>query len=151
MTLAHDPTSDNGIELISDGGTTLAYVVRATASTVSTSFFTTDEDAFQAGFVVYPSGGQVDAHVHLPVERHLVGTSEMLMVRSGHCYVDIYADDHRLVATRELLAGDAVVSVAGGHGFRMIEDTTLFEIKQGPYGGEAEKRRFATDTEGRPL
>ena len=41
--------------------------------------------------------------------------------------------------------------VGGGHGFRMIEDTVLFEIKQGPYGGPAEKERFATAADGQPL
>ena len=85
--------------------------------------------------MVYPAGGRVDAHVHLPVVRPVVGTSELLVVRSGRCFVDIYADDRRLVASRELGPGDAVLSVGGGHGFRMIEDTVLFEIKQGPYGG----------------
>ena len=43
-----------------------------------------------------------------------------------------------------------VLSVNGGHGFRMLEHTVLFEIKQGPYGGPEEKVRFATDDEGRP-
>jgi hypothetical protein len=32
--------------------------------------------------------------------------------------------------------------MTGGHGFRMLEDTVLLEVKQGPYGGQAEKSRF---------
>jgi hypothetical protein len=31
---------------------------------------------------------------------------------------------------------------AGGHGFEMLEDTEMFEIKQGPYAGENDKTRF---------
>jgi len=54
----------------------------------------------------------------------------------------MYGDDKALVASRELGAGDLVVSLAGGHGFRMLEDTVLLEVKQGPYGGLAEKERF---------
>lgn len=141
----------NGIETIRDGEGVLAYVIRASATSSSTDFITTDEDPFQAGFVVYKAGGQVDAHIHLPVERHLVGTSELLMVRSGRCFVDIYTEDHRLVASRELMTGDGVLSVAGGHGFRMVDDTVLFEIKQGPYGGAKEKERFATAEDGQAL
>jgi hypothetical protein len=120
----------------------LAYVVRAGAVETETTFFTGDDAAFQAGFVVYPAGGAVAPHIHLPVVRTIVGTSELLVVRSGRCIVDLYGDDHSLVASRELAAGDLVVSLGGGHGFRMLEDTVLFEVKQGPYGGQAEKERF---------
>ena len=38
--------------------------------------------------------------------------------------------------------GDIVLLLGGAHGFRMIEDTILFEVKQGPYAGEADKKRF---------
>jgi hypothetical protein len=47
-----------------------------------------------------------------------------------------------LVAPRELNVGDVMLMVGGGHGFRMLEDTVLLEIKQGPYTGENEKERF---------
>lgn len=138
------------VEEISDSGTKLAYVLRHDATSDRTEFFTSDDSNFQAGFVVYPAGGQVQAHVHLPVVRRVVGTSELLVVRSGRCIVDIYSDDRRLIASRDLVAGDAVLSVGGGHGFRMIDDTVLLEVKQGPYGGLAEKERFETTPEGEP-
>ncbi|HEY5483852.1 MAG TPA: hypothetical protein VIK31_08580 [Propionibacteriaceae bacterium] len=138
------------LEEIVDGATTLAYLIRHEATSNKTEFFTSDDSNFQAGFVVYPAGGHVQAHVHLPVVRQVVGTSELLVVRSGRCIVDIYTDDRRLVASREMLPGDAVLSVSGGHGFRMTEQTVLFEIKQGPYGGQAEKERFDTAPEGEP-
>ena len=47
-----------------------------------------------------------------------------------------------LVATRELKTGDVMLMVGGGHGFRMLEDTVLLEVKQGPYTGITEKRLF---------
>jgi hypothetical protein len=139
------------IESIVDGGVTLAYVIRSDTTAQSTTFFTSDDSAFQAGFVVYPAGGRVQAHAHLPIVRNVVGTSELLLVRSGRCFVDIYADDHQLVASRELQPGDAVLSVGGGHAFRMTEDTVLLEVKQGPFGGGAEKERFDTDENGATL
>jgi hypothetical protein len=138
------------LEEIVDGTTTLAYLVRRDATSNRTEFFTSDDSTFQAGFVVYPAGGRVEAHVHMAVVRQVVGTSELLVVRSGRCIVDIYADDRRLVASREIVPGDAVLSVGGGHGFRMIEDTVLFEVKQGPYGGLEEKERFGTGPAGEP-
>jgi len=138
------------VEVVTHGGFPLAYLIRHDATSEATRFFTSDDSNFQAGFVVYPAGGQVQAHVHLPVVRRVVGTSELLIVRSGRCTVDIYTDDRCLVASLEMLPGDAVLSVSGGHGFRMTEDTVLFEVKQGPYGGLAEKERFDTAPDGKP-
>jgi len=80
--------------------------------------------------------------VHKRLERRLVGTSEVLIVRKGRCLMDVYNDDRALVATRELATGDIMLMVGGGHGFRMLEDTVLLEVKQGPYIGVDEKERF---------
>jgi mannose-6-phosphate isomerase-like protein (cupin superfamily) len=81
--------------------------------------------------------------MHLPIERHIVGTTEVLIVERGRCVVDVYADDRRVVATRDLAAGDMLIAVGGGHGFRVVEDLVLLEIKQGPYLGDATtKERF---------
>jgi mannose-6-phosphate isomerase-like protein (cupin superfamily) len=137
-----------GIEIIRQGRALLAYVVRADATRAATSFFTGEEASFQAGFVVYPAGGAVVPHVHLPVARAVMGTSEMLLVRKGRCIVDIYGADRVLAASRELGTGDLVLLIDGGHGFRMLEDTVLLEVKQGPYSGQAEKERF--DPPGEP-
>ena len=63
-------------------------------------------------------------------------------MRQGRCILDLYGEDRVLLTSRELVAGDAVLLIEGGHGFRMLEDTVLFEVKQGPYGGVAEKVRF---------
>lgn len=30
----------------------------------------------------------------------------------------------------------------GGHGFKMLEDSEIIEVKQGPYAGENDKVRF---------
>jgi hypothetical protein len=107
-----------------------------------TTFLTPSEFKQQVGFVVYPAGGEIHRHVHRPLERHLVGTSEVLIVRRGRCEIDIYNNGLELVATRELHRGDIMLMVDGGHGFRMIEDTVFLEVKQGPYTGLDEKERF---------
>jgi hypothetical protein len=132
-----------GIEEIRAGGAVLAYVIKAGATAQLTTFVTPDSATLQAGFVVYPAGGEVTPHVHLPIERRIVGTAEFLLVRRGSCFVDIYDTERQLVASRELSTGDAVLSLGGGHGFRMTEDTVLLELKQGPFVGGTEKERFS--------
>jgi hypothetical protein len=103
---------------------------------------TPPELSFQVGFVVYPAGGEIARHMHRPLSRRIVGTSEVLVVKAGRCEIDVFDGERQLVATRELRTGDVMLMVGGGHGFRMLEDTTLLEIKQGPYTGLDEKERF---------
>lgn len=130
------------VEDITWDGQSLAYVIRAALQPKQTTFLTPPEFKQQVGFVVYPAGGQIERHVHRPIERTLVGTSEVLILRKGRCLVDVYSDEKELVATRELRAGDVLLMVRGGHGFRMLEPTVFLEIKQGPYTGLDEKERF---------
>jgi hypothetical protein len=130
------------VEDISWNGKTIAYIIHAEMNPEKTTFLTPPEFNLQVGFVVYPAVGEITRHVHRPLERHIVGTSEVLVVKKGLCQIDIYNDDRELVATRELRAGDTMLMVGGGHGFRMLEDTVFLEIKQGPYSGLDEKVRF---------
>jgi quercetin dioxygenase-like cupin family protein len=130
------------LETIALDGQVLAYIVRCAELPERTTFLTPDDCNLQVGQIVYPAGGEIARHMHLPVERHLVGTTEVLLVERGRCEVDVFGPDRQLVTTRELRAGDLLIAVGGGHGFRVLEDTVLLEIKQGPYPGGAEKERF---------
>ena len=129
-------------ERIPPEGPLLALLSCGRDDPAETTFPTPPEMNLQVGFVVYPAGGEIARHDHLPLERHLVGTSEVIIVRSGRCEIDLYDHDRRHVATRELRSGDLVLIAGGGHGFRMLEDTVLLEVKQGPYTGFEEKERF---------
>jgi mannose-6-phosphate isomerase-like protein (cupin superfamily) len=130
------------VEHITDRGQPLAYIIRGSFKPEKTTFLTPPDFKQQVGYVVYPEGGEVARHMHKPLERRLVGTSEVLIVREGRCLMDVYNDERELVATRELQTGDIMLLVGGGHGFRMLEATTFLEVKQGPYTGIDEKERF---------
>lgn len=138
-----DTVRDNNIvERICSGTNCLAYIIRASFLPEETTFLTPPDFKQQVGYIVYPVGGEIEPHVHRPIERNLVGTSEVLIVRRGRCEIDVYDDNRRLVVTRELQKGDIMLMVGGGHGFRMLEETVFLEIKQGPYLGIEEKERF---------
>lgn len=132
----------SAVEIIAWQDKPLAYVIRNELLPDKTTFVTPSEFKQQVGFVVYQSGGEVARHLHRPLERHLIGTSEVLILRKGRCIMDVYNNDKALVASRELHEGDIMLMVDGGHGFRMLEDTVFLEVKQGPYTGIDEKERF---------
>lgn len=130
------------VEEVVAEGRPLAYLIRAEATAPETLFVTPPDLPQQAGFVVYGAGQEVPRHSHPPVERRIVGTSEVLVVRRGRCELEIYDERRELVAKRNIAAGDIVVLVGGGHCLRMLEDTILLEFKQGPYMGPDDKERF---------
>lgn len=132
----------NPVEIISDGDMPLAYFVRAGWTPEKTTFLTPDDFGQQMGMIVYPAGAELPRHFHLPIERRVEGTTECIVVRQGRCEIDLYGRERQLVATCQLNCGDIVLLLGGGHGFRMHEDTVLFEVKQGPYAGTADKERF---------
>ena len=117
-------------------------IVRAEPVPEETTFYTPRHFTLQVGKIVYPAGSEIPRHAHRPVIRHLAGTAEVLLVQKGRMLVDLYADDHALLCTREVGLGDVVILLSAGHGFRLLEDTVLLEIKQGPYGGLHEKELF---------
>jgi hypothetical protein len=130
------------IEWIKDGEIILSVIIRAEYSVEKTQFFTPESFNQQAGFVVYPSGGEIVNHTHKPIERHITGTPETLFIRKGKLLARFYNSARELKCQTEVKAGDILMLVSGGHGFTVLEDTVLLEIKQGPYTGLDEKERF---------
>lgn len=128
-------------EAITAGRVTLALVVRAVPSPPGAQFVTPPEAGLQVGVLTHAEGTNISRHKHRQIERQVSGTSEVLLVRSGSCEVDVY-DDDELIATTQLSPGDVMVLLAGGHALRMLEDTVLVEVKQGPYVGVEEKVRY---------
>lgn len=120
----------------------MCYIIRRERFPERTMFVTPAEFTLQVGYIVYAGGHEIPRHVHRRIERNIDRTAEVLLVRMGRCELDVYNDDRKLVATREVREGDVIIFMAGGHGFRMVEDTVLLEVKQGPYVGTDEKIRF---------
>ena len=80
--------------------------------------------------------------MHNPVERDVQYTKEVIFVKSGKVRVDFYDEDKNYLESTILQQGDVILLAYGGHGFEMIEDCEMIEVKQGPYAGEKDKTRF---------
>jgi len=130
------------VETIKHDGNVLCIIIRARPLPAATTFYTPDEFNLQVGKIVYGAGTEIPRHVHRPVSRAVMGTSEVIIVQKGGAILDIYDDARMPVTSREIGEGDIVALVRGGHGFRLLEDTVLVEVKQGPYSGVQEKDRF---------
>jgi hypothetical protein len=134
--------TSQSIETIRSGDALLCMIYSADELPDATTFHTPHLLPLQVGHVVRRAGEEVARHSHRVIERVIRRTAEVLVVMNGHCEMDVYDDNQVLVATRELRPGNVLVMIAGGHGFRMLEDTVLLEVKQGPYHGPDEKEPF---------
>lgn len=129
-------------ETITHNGKVLCLIVRSELR-AKTVFHTSNDINLQVGHIVYRAGGEVQRHRHPPITRTVVGHAEVVIVESGRAHFDVYSEeDGQLLCTREVGPRDIVVVMAGGHGYRMIEDTVLIEVKQGPFSGVPEKILF---------
>lgn len=132
----------NAVEIVNDEMGPIAYFINRDWRPEKTEFLTPNDFGQQMGMIVYGKGESIQPHKHLPIVREVHGTSECVMVKKGSCFIDIYNSGKQILESRIMKEGDIVLLLGGAHGFRMIEDTILFEVKQGPYAGDKDKERF---------
>ncbi len=129
-------------ETIHDNGLQLAIIIYSSHKEDGIRFFTNDNDSQQLGYMNRPEGYIIPPHRHNLVPREVHFTQEVLFIKSGKVRVDFYTNGQSYVTSRILLSGDVILLCDGGHGFKMIEQSEIIEVKQGPYCGEQDKVRF---------
>ena len=133
----------SAVEIIKKKNKTLAMIIRNSHDCEGVDFLTPNEYSQQVAYMHHPTGKIIDAHVHNLVHRNVVMTQEVLFIKKGKLRVDFYDDYEDYLESRILEAGDVLLLVSGGHGFKVIEEIEMIEVKQGPYAGDADKTRFA--------
>jgi mannose-6-phosphate isomerase-like protein (cupin superfamily) len=130
------------VETIQHAGRLLAIIVSHDYEKPGISFFTPNDLSQQLAFMRHPAGKTIEAHVHNPVKREVQYTQETLVIKRGKLRVDFFDDQQNYLESRILQPGDVILLVQGGHGFEVLEELEMFEIKQGPYAGDKDKTRF---------
>lgn len=130
------------VETYTDGALVLAIVIRSNFTASGIKFFTPNDYSQQLAFMKREAGYEIEPHVHMKVERSVRLTQEVLLVRKGRMKVDLYSRDQVFIQSLEVASGDVILLADGGHGFTMIDETEIIEIKQGPYSGDQDKKRF---------
>ncbi|MBF0244701.1 MAG: hypothetical protein HQL31_05465 [Planctomycetes bacterium] len=129
-------------EIIQHQGETLALLLRNSFCEPGAHFFTPNNYSQQLGHMNHPAGKVIPAHLHNIKLRSIEITQEVLLIKKGKIRVDLYDHDRNYLESRELYSGDVLFLASGGHGFTMLEETEMVEIKQGPYMGDEDKVVF---------
>jgi mannose-6-phosphate isomerase-like protein (cupin superfamily) len=130
------------IETFSHLGTHLAIIIRNQYNQRGVEFFTQGNNPLQLGYMNRAQGYIIPPHVHNSVERTINSTHEVLYIKSGSVRIDFYTSEKEYIRSTVVVKGDVVLLTDGGHGFKMLEESELIEVKQGPYVGELDKIRF---------
>ena len=137
------------LQMIKKRDKLLAIIIKNDYAREGVSFITPSEYSQQLAYMHHPAGKTIDAHVHNLVHRNVVLTQEVLFIKKGRLRVDFYDDYKDYLESRILEAGDTILLTSGGHGFKVLEEVEMIEVKQGPYSGDEDKTRFEgiSDTE----
>lgn len=130
------------IDTITYKGQLFGIIISHRFSEPGIHFFTENQLSQQLAYMKHPAGKLIEPHVHNPVPREVHYTQEVLFIKKGKIRVDFYNNDQVYIESRTLETGDTILLATGGHGFEMLEETEMIEVKQGPYTGEEDKTRF---------
>jgi len=130
------------IKNIYDGENLLAIIISSQFDKPGISFFTPDDFSQQLAYMKHPKGKIIQPHIHNPVPRKVEYTQEILFIKSGKIRVDFYDLKQNYLESYILSQHDVILLIKGGHGFEVLEEIEMFEVKQGPYVGENDKTRF---------
>lgn len=130
------------IKIIEHNGKLFAIIVPHNYTKPGISFFTPDDLSQQMAYMQHQAGKIIEPHLHNPVAREVHFTQEVLFIKRGKLRVDFYDENQVYCESHILLKGDVILLVTGGHGFEVLEQLEMIEVKQGPYVGEQDKTRF---------
>lgn len=135
-------TSTSMIEKIIHDDIVIALIIYENYQQDGIQFLSPNEYSLQLGYMTRPKGYQVVPHTHNPVERHSIGTQEVLFIKNGKIRIDFYSFEHIFLESRKLSAGDIILLAGAGHGIEVLEDAEIIEVKNGPFIEGADKGRF---------
>jgi hypothetical protein len=124
-------------KIIKKGDKIIAMVFKKDSHLKGSVFLTPSQYTLQLGVLQHAKGIVLRDHRHNPKIKYNVDTTqEFLYIEKGKVKVKFFDNDWNLVDEEILSAGDFMLHVSGGHGFEILEDIKMIEVKQGPYPGD---------------
>ncbi len=122
-----------------------AIIIRSNYSNDGIEFFTPEDFSQQLAYMKRPKGYNIKPHIHINNSKTITITQEVLFIKSGKVRVDFYDDQKEYFISKVLEKGDVILLAFGGHGFEIIEEAEIIEVKQGPYDKNKDKSKFDKD------
>ena len=106
------------------------------------TFFTPSESIQQFGYMKHKKAYIIKPHLHKKRLTKNFYTTEVILLLKGSIRVDFYTQFKKYLFSKILKEKDIIMLVHGGHGFKILKDVEMLEIKQGPYNLIRDKIKF---------
>lgn len=110
-----------------------AIIIPASLKADGIQFPSDNNDYLQVGYMQRPKDYVIKPHTHNVVKRMIDYSFEVLFIKRGKVRVDFFHPDQTYYQSRIIKKGDTILLGRGGHGFKMLEESEITEVKQGPY------------------
>ena len=108
-----------------------------------------DEEYLQISTKRLTKGTTFRPHRHNILDRAIDNTHEAWIVLEGSIAATFWDLDDSVVYQTVLTKGDCAVAYRAGHGFTVLQDnTTLYEVKNGPYYGQVKDKTYKEKEKG---
>lgn len=125
------------IDRIKHKGKEVAILIRHGHEVEQAEFLTSLDEPMQVGLLNRSAGQIAPAHRHIFPETKVNSLYEFIYVVKGHLRMNIYDErTEKLIYQTDMIAGDAILHKAQAHGVEFLEETLIYEVKQGPYPGD---------------
>ena len=106
------------------------------------NFFSSNDLPQQFGYIYQKKNHVIQPHKHNKRLTKILITTEVIILFKGILRVDFYDNKKKYLFSKKIYAGDIIMLVNGGHGFKVLKDVEMIEVKQGPYSLSADKTKF---------
>ena len=106
------------------------------------NFFTEKKDTQQFGYMKHKKNHIIKPHQHKKRLTKISLTTEVIILFKGILRVDFYDNKKEYLFSKKIYADEIIMLVNGGHGFKVLKDVEMIEVKQGPYSLSQDKIKF---------
>lgn len=129
-------------EIETDNGKLIAFVIRENFKKQGINFVSKRDFPLQLGINAYKKGSQIKPHFHIEKEIKINKIQEVVHIESGKVIVYLYNLKGKKIKSLNLSWGDTIFFINGGHGFEILENTKIIEVRQGPYMGKSKAKKM---------
>ena len=116
-----------------------AIIIKNKFSKKGANFLTENSLSQQVAHMKYKKGHKIKSHFHKKWVRKIATSMEALFIKSGKLRVDFYTTKGKYFMSKILSEKDLILLIYGGHGFEVIKNVNMIEIKQGPFTKDTRK------------
>jgi hypothetical protein len=123
---------------------TLLHIIHTVTDFESRKELIAADNFMQAASIEFDASKTFLSHKHLDKQVSITSTiaQESWVIISGKVEASYFDIDDNFLEKTVLNAGDLSITLRGGHGYKFIEHSKVYEFKSGPYLGQLLDKAF---------